>query len=251
MKRIFLGVYAAFAYVLFLTTIVWAIGFLANFGVPKTIDVGRRQDWISALVVDGSLLVVFAAQHSVMARQSFKQLWGRIVPKVAERSTYVLLASAILLLLFWQWRPLPAIVWQVDWAPALAVVTALYVVGWLIVISATFMIHHFDMFGLRQAYLFAKARDYTPVGFKESWLYAWMRHPMMLGLLIAFWSTPRMSVGHLVFAGASTAYIFLGTILEERDLRRFLGATYRDYAARVPAFISIVPRHPTARWKST
>lgn len=238
MKRVALGAYAALAYLLFLAAIIWAEGFLAGVG-PKTIDSGSVRSWPTALGVDAGLLALFAIQHSVMARRSFKRVWTRVVPKPAERSTYVLVASAILLLLFWEWWPMPAMVWQVTWPPAAAAITAVFLLGWVIVISSTFMINHFDLFGLRQAYLFVRSRAYRPVEFKERWLYAWIRHPMMLGLLIAFWATPRMSVGHLLFAIASTGYIGLGTILEERDLRQNLGATYVEYARRVPA---LVPR---------
>jgi|SRR5579859_3984298 len=234
--------YSALAYLLFLASITWAVGFLADAGVPKTIDSGQPPPWTWALVIDAGLLLLFAVQHSVMARNTVKQVLARLVPRPAERSTFVLLASAILLLLFWQWRPLPATVWQVDWAPAAAAVTALYLVGWALVVASTFMIDHFDLLGLRQAYLFARSHAYMPVDFKERWLYSWIRHPMMLGLITAFWATPKMSVGHLVFAAASTGYILLGTVLEERDLRENLGAIYDDYRRRVPALIPIPRR---------
>ncbi|HYM49733.1 MAG TPA: NnrU family protein [Candidatus Limnocylindrales bacterium] len=239
MKRVAVGAYAGFAYLLFLTAIVWAVLFLADLGGLKTIDSGRGSpgSGAPALAVDGGLLGLFALQHSLMARRSFKRAFTQLVPAPLERSTYVLLASAILLCLVWQWRPMPAVVWHLRWAPAAAALTAVSVLGWLIVVSSTFMINHFDLFGLRQAYLFIRSQAYRPVDFKERWLYALVRHPMMLGLVIAFWATPTMSAGHLLFATASTAYIGLGTMLEERDLRQSLGATYLDYAKRIPAFI--------------
>lgn len=238
-----MALYAALAYLLFLASIVWAVGFLANAAVPKTIDVGQRSPWPSALAFDAGLLLLFAVQHSVMARKSIKRFLARFVPPPAERSSFVHFSSAVLLLLFWQWRPLPAIVWQVEWAPAAAALNALYVAGWAVVVASTFMINHFDFLGLRQAYLFAKSRAYESVDFKERWLYGWVRHPMMLGLLVAFWATPTMTAGHLVFAGASTGYILLGTLLEERDLRQTLGAIYEDYVRRVPAFLPIRRSH--------
>ena len=232
MKRVAIAVYAVVAYVAFLASAVWAIAFLWGVGPLKTVDTGAPGSPAVAIAVDLALLLLFAAQHSMMARGGFKARLTRVLPPVAERSTYVLLASGLLILLFWQWRPLPATVWNTAWQPAAALIAAVYVAGWLIVVGSTFMIDHLTFFGLR----------HVESAFKESWLYAWVRHPMMLGLLITFWATPRMSVGHLLFATASTGYIVAGTRLEERDLGRALGERYLDYAARVPAFIPLPRR---------
>lgn len=211
------------AYVAFLISIVWAIVFLAG-----SMDKGVARGPVETLLVDIGLMGMFAVQHTLMSRTGFKKWLTRSVPAIAERSTFVLVASAILLVTFWQWRPEPALVWKLEWAPAEFVFWALYALGWLIVLGSTFMIDHLELFGLR----------HRTVEFRERWLYAWVRHPMMLGLIIAFWATPRMSIGHLLFAALSTSYILVGTLaFEEPDLRRALGPRYSDYAARVPAFV--------------
>ena len=232
MKRVAIAAYAVVAYSTFLASAGWAIAFLGGVGPLKTVDAGVPGSPPVAIAVDLALLLLFAAQHSVMARSGFKARLAGVLPPVAERSTYVLLASGLLILLFWQWRPLPVTVWNADWQPAAALIAAVYISGWLIVVGSTFMIDHLTFFGLR----------HVESAFKESWLYAWVRHPMMLGLLITFWASPRMSVGHLLFAAASTGYIIVGTRLEERDLRRALGELYLDYAERVPAFVPLPRR---------
>lgn len=241
-RRSWIIAYAGLAYAAFVVSALWAMGFLAGLGAADTAG-GRagRPAW-AALLFDSGLLLVFAAQHSVMARAGFKRAMARMLPAAAERSTYVLAASLALLLLCWQWQPLPASVWQVAAQPWAAVIWAAYAAGWLIAVSATFMVDHLDFLGLRQAGWHARQQSYEPPSFRERWLYAWVRHPMMLGLLVAFWATPRMTAGHLLFAVAGTAYIAVGLRFEERDLRRQFGDVYRDYAERVPALVPAVKR---------
>lgn len=249
-KRFWILVYAGLAYAGFLAAALWAIGFLAGVSVVKTADGGSPGPVWAALLADAGLLLVFAGQHSVMARAGFKQRLARMLPAAAERSTYVLAASLALLLLFWQWRPVPAAVWHVSAQPAAALIWAVYAAGWLVALSATFMIDHLDFLGLRQARQHASRQPHVPPPFRERWLYTWVRHPMMLGLLIAFWATPAMTAGHLFFAAAGTAYILVGIRFEERDLVRQLGEPYRSYAERVPALVPAPNRGPAA-WRGS
>jgi len=228
------AVYGVVCYAVFLASFLYAIGFVGNFAVPKPIDSGPGTALPAALALNLLLLGLFAAQHSVMARPGFKAVWTRIVPQSVERSTYVLISSLLLLLMFWKWQAIPNLVWDVS-SPALAgILLAAFWFGWLIVLLSTFMINHFDLFGLRQVYLRMRGLDYTPLTFTERALYRFVRHPIMLGFVIAFWATPRMSVGHLVFSIATTGYIFIGIFLEERDLMKFHSAEYGAYRARVP-----------------
>jgi protein-S-isoprenylcysteine O-methyltransferase Ste14 len=247
-RRPALIAYAGLAYLAFTASVLWAIGFLADLGVPNTVDGPARRPGWAALGADTILLLIFAGQHSLMARAGFKRRLARLLPPAAERSTYVLAASLALLLLYWQWRPLPAAAWRVSAAPWAEFIWALYAAGWLIAMAATFMIDHLDFLGLRQARWCARRGPYQPPSFSERWLYTWVRHPMMLGLLIAFWATPELTASHLLFALAGTAYIAVGLRFEERDLRRQLGEVYRDYAQRVPALIPGRPRR-ASRWK--
>jgi protein-S-isoprenylcysteine O-methyltransferase Ste14 len=235
--------YAGLAYAAFLVAALWAAGFLADFATPSTIDGGRRVPVWAALLTDAGLLLVFAGQHSVMARAGFKRRLAAILPAAAERSSYVLTASLALALLCWLWQPLPASVWQAG-APWAAAIWVLYGAGWLIAVAATFMVDHLDFLGVRQAFGHARLLPYQPPSFRERWLYCWVRHPMMLGLLITFWATPRMTAGHLLFAAAGTGYIAAGIRFEERDLRREFGDVYRDYAKRVPALLPAPHRVP-------
>ncbi|HET8843308.1 MAG TPA: NnrU family protein [Ktedonobacteraceae bacterium] len=232
-------VYGAFCYLTFLITVLWAIGFVENLFFPKIIDAGPGASFINAVLIDTLLLALFAIQHSVMARSAFKKWWTRIIPSAIERSTYVLVASLLLLLLYWQWLPIPGTIWNVEQTAGGILLQALSWIGWLIVLLSTFLINHFDLFGLRQVYLNWRGIEYTPVDMKTPVLYKLVRHPLMLGFLIAFWATPHMTVGHFLFSGASTGYILVGIYLEERDLLATHGEAYRRYQQRVSRLLPV------------
>lgn len=227
--------YGAVAYVIFLVTFLYAIGFVSGFAVPKTVDTVRDTPPppMHALAVNLVLLAIFAIQHSGMARRAFKHVLAKVVSPVIERSTYVLCSSLALILLFSFWQPLPEIAWRIGNAKAAAAVYSLAACGWLIVLYSTFLISHFELFGLKQVTLHALGRAIPDIDFKTPGLYRIVRHPIYLGFLIAFWAAPVMSFGHLLFAAATTAYIFIGIALEERDLVATFGDQYRQYRARV------------------
>jgi protein-S-isoprenylcysteine O-methyltransferase Ste14 len=228
--------YGVFCYLVFLLTFLYAIAFVGDFLVPRTLDrpsVGPAT--LAAWIVDVVLLGIFAVQHSGMARQGFKAWLTRTVSPAIERSTYVLLSSLALILLFWQWRPLPGAVWQVGPGWGANLMYALFAFGWLLVLTGTFVINHFDLFGLRQVWLYAHGQSCTPLPFKKHFFYRIVRHPLMLGFIIAFWATPTMSIGHLLFAAATTGYILIAVkFLEERDLIAAHGSDYRRYQREVP-----------------
>jgi methanethiol S-methyltransferase len=228
------AVYGVICYVIFLGSFLYAIGFVGDLVVPKTIDSGTIVPLPEALAVDIVLLGIFAVQHSVMARPGFKAVWTRIVPRSVERSTYVLCASLLLALTYWKWHAIPTVVWHVSSPAVNVLLLALFALGWLILLLSTFMINHFDLFGLRQVYLRMCGLEYTPLNFKQWGFYRFVRHPIMLGFVIAFWAAPQMSLGHLVFSIATTGYILVGIFLEERDLMKYHSAEYGAYRARVP-----------------
>lgn len=237
-SRIMAFLYGIVCYLVFLATFLYAIGFLGNVVVPKSIDSGAQSSFIHALIVNLALLGVFALQHSLMARQWFKTAWTKIVPVSMERSTYVLFSSVALLLLFWKWQPMGGVIWNVESIPGRLVLELLYALGWLIVLATTFLIDHFDLFGLRQAWLYLLGRTYVPLGFRTPGPYRFVRHPLYVGWLLVFWSAPTMTSAHLVFAVATTAYILIAIQFEERDLVRF-HKEYIDYRAKVPMILPI------------
>ena len=229
--------YGGLAYLTFLGTFLYAVGFVSGFGVPKTVDrtigAGPSASLTTALLINLVVMSVFAVQHSGMARRGFKQLFAHFASPAVERSTYVLLASLSLILLYWQWQPMPSVVWHIDDSVAASIVTAGGFLGWLIVLYSSFLISHFELFGLTQVVSHFAGRVSEPMKFKTPGLYRLIRHPIYLGFIIAFWCTPTMTLGHLLFAAVTTAYILVGIYLEERDLVAMFGDEYRHYRDRV------------------
>ncbi len=229
--------YGVLAYLAFLGAFLYLIGFVGDLWVPRSVDRGPEAPPARAVAGNVALLLAFAVQHTVMARPWFKQRWTRWIPPAAERSTFVLIASGLLMLLYWQWRPLPGVVWEVEHPAVRAVLLALFASGWGIVLLSSFLIDHFDLFGLRQVWLNWIGRAYTAPDFKERSLYRVIRHPLMLGFLIAFWSAPVMTTGRLVLAGVFTGYILVAIRIEERDLLAMHGASYSEYRRRTTRLV--------------
>jgi protein-S-isoprenylcysteine O-methyltransferase Ste14 len=236
MKRGLIFVYGVLSYAVGFATLMYAIGFLGNFGVPKSIDSAREAPFVIALSIDLAVLALFAVQHSVMARPAFKRWWTRIVPEAAERSTYVLFSGVALSVLFVFWQPMGGVVWDVGSAAGRMALYAGFAFGWVLLLACTFLLNHFDLFGLRQVWLYLRGKPYTPLSFGTPLLYRYVRHPLYVGLLFAFWCTPTMTVTHLVFAIATSVYILIAIQLEERDL---LAAhpEYEGYRRRVPMLV--------------
>lgn len=245
MKKILFLMYGIVCYFAFFGTILYAIGFVGNQFVPKSIDGPAEIPFFNAVLIDAGLLLVFALQHSIMARPFFKRWWTRIVPAELERSTFVLLSSLCLMLMMWQWQPIGGTIWSSENETAKTILLVFYLIGWSIVFVSTFLINHFDLFGLRQTWLYFTGKPYTQLPFRLPFLYRYVRHPLYLGFLIAFWSTPVMTSAHLLFALLTTGYILTAIQLEERDLVSHFGQQYRNYKKWAPMLIPFSKRKKT------
>lgn len=237
MGKLLAFLYGIVVYGLFLITFLYSIGFVGNLYVSKSIDSGGGQLSLESVVIDAVLLGIFAIQHSVMARQWFKQGWTRIIPRPIERTTYVLLATGALALIIWQWRPMTEVVWDVESGAGRTILAVLFWLGWLTVLACTFLIDHFDLFGLKQVTNYLLGRPYEPPHFVMPAVYKLVRHPLYLGFLFAFWATPKMTYGHLLFSIATSGYILLAIQFEERDLISFHGDSYREYRKHTPMLV--------------
>src|SRR4051812_44687908 len=242
MGRILSLCYGIVAYLIFVGAFLYAIGFVDGVVVPKTIDDGTTVPIAEAIAINLVLLTIFALQHSVMARQPFKRWWTTLIPASIERSTYVLLASLALILVFWQWRPIPTVIWQVESPAAASALLGLSLFGWLVVLLSSYMINHFELFGLQQVMHNLSGRKSSPTEFKTPFLYKFVRHPLYVGFIIAFWATPVMTSGHLLFAAVTTAYIFVGIMLEEQDLVAHFGPAYQQYREKVGMLMPMLRR---------
>jgi methanethiol S-methyltransferase len=234
MNKVLTTMYGIISYVVFFLSFLYAIGFVGNLPVPKSIDSGDVGAIVPSLIINVVLLGLFAVPHSIMARPAFKQWLTKFIPEVIERSTYVLVSSLLLFLLYAFWEPIPSVIWNVESAIGSMILTAIFWLGWLVVLLSTFMVNHFDLFGLRQVYINFKGQKYRHLEFKVVGLYKICRHPIMLGFIIAFWATPTMTTGHLLFAVMTTAYIFIALQFEERDMASFFGDVYKNYQKKVP-----------------
>lgn len=237
MDRFLILSYGFICYIIFLITFLYSIGFVGNILVPKSIDIGPTSSIPESIITNLFLLSIFAIQHSVMARPAFKRWWITIIPETIERSTYVLLSSVALLLMFWLWKPITLEVWTIDDPSFQKLFAGVFWTGWIIVLSSTFMISHTDLFGLRQTYLYKKRKDYTTQLFKTPLLYKFVRHPIMLGFVIAFWATSTMTFGHLLFSILTTCYILVALQFEEHDLVDAYGSKYKQYQDNVPMIL--------------
>jgi len=245
MKKILVLVYGVISYLLFFGTFLYAFGFVGNLFVPKSIDGAPQVPLAQAILVNASLLLLFALQHSIMARSTFKKWWTKIIPEQAERSTYVLLSSLCLILLVWQWQPMGGFIWRIEAPIAKTILTILFITGWMIVLISTFMINHFDLFGLRQVWFYFLGKKYEPLHFRIPFFYKYVRHPLYLGWLIAFWATPVMSAAHLLFAILTTGYILTAIKFEEKDLVTHFGEKYLSYKSWVPKIIPFTKKNST------
>ena len=242
MAGLFAALYGVVAYSFTLVALLYLVGFVGNLVVPKSIDAGASGPLLQSLLVDAALIALFAIQHSVMAREGFKRWWTRVVPASIERSTYVLFTSLVLLLLYWQWRPIPASVWTVHNMVAAGMLDGIFWLGWAVLVASTFLINHFELFGLSQVFARLFGKQLSDPKFRTPLLYRYVRHPIYLGVLLAVWATPSMTVGHLLFAGMITGYILIGIRLEERDLVKQFGDQYRRYRERASMLIPLPGR---------